>query len=400
MTNRVRLDEAPIQYDLDFSNDGELLNSLNNILESIRQLSPVMLVVYIHGWRHVRENEHKQGSDKSAFTEALKRVQVAFAAREDKELVPVGIYIRWRARHLPEPFELFCYWLTRNRADKILNRGILASTLETLSKLTKEFNDESEIVLIGHSMGARILGQSLLKTPDLLSESNLVLLVNSADDYRTASKIQDVAVLRNSEQGSNEENFCLAKPSIVWLTARFDLATRLIFPIAEWKWAVGHVKILRTHEIRKSSKKFESARLAFTFRAIRWIISPTQQSSEMMAWWNVWVPGNVILGHNDPKERFKQILQSIYHLIYDRPRLERYFELLASSNEQASMIARHQIVYQYDNEKLKNQLLSERIKRWEELSEIERQNCRWIQIRMSQQNAVVVGDEPISKSSS
>ena len=43
---RVKLDAEPIQYVLDFSNEGELLNKLDGIYVSIRQLSPIMLIIY------------------------------------------------------------------------------------------------------------------------------------------------------------------------------------------------------------------------------------------------------------------------------------------------------------------------------------------------------------------
>lgn len=391
MRTEVPPQEDALQYVIDVSNEGELVGALDEVLGAIRRHSPVMLVAYVHGWRHVRESEHRPDSDKSAFREALRRVRVALLAREDKTLTPIGVYFRWRARHAREPFELICYWLTRNRADTIVQAGHVGSALEALQKHARACHTQSEVVLVGHSMGARILGRTVLKSPALLS-SDLVLLMNSADDHRMARRIQEAAVSANCDGVPHPAHGIGSGPRIVWLTARTDMATRLVFPIAELKRAVGHTKPLRTHVIRRAGQADCDARLAFTFRGTRWVIASAHEHARGLRWWNVWVPAGVILGHSDSRERFRQIIQSIYHLVYDRPRLERYFEILAGGSKTASQIARQQIVYQYEDSDLKGDLLREMLLQGKTLPRHTLENCLWILRRMPSERALRIID--------
>lgn len=330
-----------------------------------------MLMIYIHGWKHTEKNEHSDDSDWSAFKNALKRAQVSLHARAsegEKALVPVGVFFRWPARHVAGPLENLFYWATRNRANRIIERGEIAGALTKIVSKVVRNNPESEVALIGHSMGARILGRSLLISPELVTLPNLIVLLNAADDTHSAQKIE----WQLEQSARNEGSSNVSLPRLVWLTARTDLATRLVFLLAEFKVAVGHSRKLRTHKVKRVNSP---ERLAFTFNSKRWGIIPEGGGTQF--WWNVWVPLGVILGHSDPEERFKQIIQSIYHLIYDRPQVEHYFDIMINGPGGTREIAKYQIEYQYDNHEKKADIAREYLNS-KSLDIRQRNDCEWI----------------------
>ena len=243
MEDRIDIEKDPIFIDIDVSNEGGVDRDLEPIQWLIDKLSPIMLIVYIHGWKHSRSNDHLPDSDRNAFKQALKRAQVSLSVRDDKKLIPVGIFVRWNARILPGKLENICYWFTRNRATRIANRGNLSDLLGKLSSHTKEVNKDSEVVLTGHSMGARILGRSMLRSPCMKNSADLLMLVNSADDHKTGKLIINNQFSDNDRVKTYINGKDIQIPRLVWITSIVDKATSIIFPLAELK-----SKIKDTHK--------------------------------------------------------------------------------------------------------------------------------------------------------
>jgi hypothetical protein len=206
---------------------------------------------------------------------------------------------------------------------------------------TKENSPNSRVIVVGHSFGARALetaltntfvsllipqpdGSGAMRPTDLLSPSDLIMYVNSANDsFRTKQMIElmkrtEFHVVRNGEQSDG--------PLFLSVTSTGDSATGVAFPLGQNVSAMrksfrkdygpaiqspsqktfftqtpGHIPYLRSHEVHattlpcqapSSNFLFEVQGKCFEMAAVpgRWNDSP---------FWVVTVPPAIIRDHTD-----------------------------------------------------------------------------------------------------
>jgi hypothetical protein len=232
----------------------------------------IVTVVYVHGWKNNASEAAPGGKPKDVekFQGALLELgyraeQVARA--EGREPVPiVGVYMAWRGKTLMGPnwFTFASLWSRRNTANNIGDGPDLGSILDQFITLTNDGNQQSRVVLIGHSFGARVLEHAIesknIRLHDAVTGDrvvrprvDLVLYVNSANDSRLSMRrVQELrdAKLRvrhpdynpdecsgkTAPKGSPDPETraarCRDYPLLVAISSTGDSATRQLLPIA------------------------------------------------------------------------------------------------------------------------------------------------------------------------
>ncbi len=200
-----------------------------------------LMILFIHGWKH---NASENDTNVRGFTALLEQI----GQREKKFGQRVcGVYIGWRRLSATtEVVKEFSIWDRKRVAAQVA--GVpLTSTVLSLANAARAANGQS--VLIGHSLGARVLertvaqaiiGQAAIKSIESqgsheASDSTkqrkltwnaewpvrLVILLNSASESVYSRQLK----LALSRWGDNP-------PAIVAITSETDWATGSVFPIA------------------------------------------------------------------------------------------------------------------------------------------------------------------------
>jgi hypothetical protein len=173
--------------DLGFQKDPQ---AVEDILENISTLnndpnaSPLLMVVFIHGWHH---NASPDDSNVKSFENFLINLQyeennVSFSSTKRQV---VGIYVGWRG----ESNESFLNPLTyrsRKLAGLRVGQYGLQEVLAELSLIRKD-NDKNRLVSIGHSFGGGVLYSSVMQnlidnvvSADLSNKSGTVDIIDKA----------------------------------------------------------------------------------------------------------------------------------------------------------------------------------------------------------------------------
>ena len=127
---------------------------------------PVLIVTYVHGWHH---NADPNDNNVQKFSELLARYSDSLRRKflqtnvSDKPVV-FGIYVGWRGEEfLPEVGIGAYLWTIKSRsrvADTIGHAGFLKNDLQ---KISDEMLDTDRMVVIGHSLGGRMLTSAFIK---------------------------------------------------------------------------------------------------------------------------------------------------------------------------------------------------------------------------------------------
>jgi len=230
----------------------------------------VITVVYVHGWKNNAAEALPGAKPKdvekfqSALLELGYRAAQATAATGRKPVPIVGIYLAWRGKTLMGPnwFTFASLWSRRNSANRIGDGPDLGAVVERIINLTNAGNDNSRVLLIGHSFGARVLEHAIESRQIKLYEDaragavvrprvDLVLYVNSANDSRLS--MARVQGLRDSGLRVHHPDYrpeecsgapdpsvdpetraahCRDYPLLVAITSKGDAATKQLLPIA------------------------------------------------------------------------------------------------------------------------------------------------------------------------
>lgn len=247
------------------------------LIEDAQKSSPsqkVVTLVYVHGWKNnaAQARPGAPQKDVERFAGALR--ELAYRARPaivagmtseqieeaNKVKVPiVGVYIGWRGKSLMGPswFTFPSFWPRRNAANRVGSED-LADSLDAIVKTTNDANENSRVLLIGHSFGARALESAISTNRVTLYDRprasnaarprvDLVLYVNSANDSRLA--LQGIENLRAApidlRHPDYEELFCAQVPSdpvcqtyplLTAITSTGDSDTKYLLPIANTLW--------------------------------------------------------------------------------------------------------------------------------------------------------------------
>jgi hypothetical protein len=202
---------------IEFDEDGQLYDAaqvaaarkLIEVEKARAKNGKIITVLYVHGWKNNAAEAPPGGKPKDvekfqgALFELGSRAQAAAAAAATPgaprpETVPVvGIYIAWRGKTLMGPswFTFTSLWSRRNTANNIGDGRDLGPTIQGFIDLSNKDNDNSRVLLVGHSFGARVLEHAIESKQVTLFDGDpaagpvrprvdLVLYVNSANDSR------------------------------------------------------------------------------------------------------------------------------------------------------------------------------------------------------------------------
>jgi hypothetical protein len=149
---------------------------------------PLLISVYVHGWHHNASssdpNVMKYGGQLARYEYSLKKLGYL-------DVDVLGIYVGWRGETYSGPLNVLTIGDRANAADVIgqsveANNGKgLYSTLEAIAELMRASNTNSRMIVMGHSLGGRVVTRALLpammnSSGKPLGENVLVTTVNAA----------------------------------------------------------------------------------------------------------------------------------------------------------------------------------------------------------------------------
>lgn len=130
----------------------DVYNNLNELRQSKRR---VLVVTFIHGWRHNAEpGDSNVCCFEKLISELTQELHNSNTFKED-DLV-LGIYLGWQGKKRVFLSEKASFWDRKDAADEVSN-GHIIKVLSTLEVFRTYFNDRMTLLTIGHSFGGRIL---------------------------------------------------------------------------------------------------------------------------------------------------------------------------------------------------------------------------------------------------
>lgn len=264
---------------VEFDDQGALWNprQLDTVVTHVHNIAtnePVMLVVFVHGWKH-------NASDNDENVELFRATLKGLAATERKTSTNgrprqlVGVYVGWRGLSIKPPvLKEFSFWTRKNTAHEVGYGGVA----EVFVRLENEIlaanhlrEEHSAMISVGHSFGGAVVFSALsgILTDRILSHQvgygatglgDLVVLVNPAFEATKMQPLADAAA-RAQQTATN------ARPTLAVITSKGDDATKVYFPIGRSlstvgesyrssaqrsadRTAVGHYTKLITHDLR------------------------------------------------------------------------------------------------------------------------------------------------------
>jgi hypothetical protein len=254
---------------LELDDSGELWNDegLRSVGESFGELfeSSVdepehLVVVYVHGWKNDASRKNEADGDLREFKQLMARVADDWQSESTPEERPViGVYVGWRGDsvRLPEPLRSLSYF-DRNAAASRVAGPPASASIWTIMRLFRLIPG-TRIVVIGHSMGAKIVEAALGpafhtavleyrfsedETADVGIKwkpiADLVLLINPASPAIEAKKLIDAWTVPEGfapeESGWSDSYLCSRggerwTPLIISITSESDVPNRVLFPM-------------------------------------------------------------------------------------------------------------------------------------------------------------------------
>jgi len=257
-TNSAHTENFPnyaISY-LEFSERGNLFDPavrgevLDSLREELDEPEGVLVVVFVHGWKH-----NAAPDDKNVI-----QFRKALALLSDSKLVDKrrihGVYVGWRGLTVHDPFGLIenvTYWDRKTAADEIGKGGVTDLLLElealTRTRRTSAGPESSSVdnllMVVGHSFGGAVVLSSI---NDVLLDrigahladrarnpyptfGNGVILLNPAIEANAAFQLKDLS-FRLGQVSHAYPKPPIAKPLHV-LSSDGDSATHQFFPIGQ-----------------------------------------------------------------------------------------------------------------------------------------------------------------------
>jgi pimeloyl-ACP methyl ester carboxylesterase len=214
---------------------------------------PKLVVLYVHGWGH-----NATSKDHDRFSELIQGLSRAERASTNPRHV-VGIYLAWNGASGYQPIDYLNFWSRKSAADQISQWGHSTAFIGAVSSIVRSSDaaaNHSQIVLVGHSLGARILfsavSQHLMyevtrahpgkpggvyKT--IQGPADLILLLNPAIEASAYAAFESVR--RAQEQFADKQ-----RPLVVTISTDNDDATTYLFPIGQWIGMLRHERDLTT----------------------------------------------------------------------------------------------------------------------------------------------------------
>ena len=337
------------EHVIELDEDGRLQTPevVDEIVRSVNA-GNVLLLVYIHGWKHDADDSNSNRVGFRQHVNAVRRESL-----NNTEIIPV--YITWPARRLPGQLENLAYYKTRNIADRVA--GGVATLLEAIAPRSSE----SKAILVGHSMGARIINRSIRRSPQVSSLYDLTLLINAAEDSESARKSMKIVENRNPNA---------IRPTAVWITSVGDTATKKVFQVAENKTAFGHNDSYITHQLRPTGLQGRAYRYGLSFAADgrSWRVIPSKNEFSP-SWWNISLPIEVVSHHNDIlDEVFLDTVRGVYRVALTPAKPLGDALLLLDSSDQGERLQAANYLYQFSNSSEKAVAVIQSLSNWQSLS--------------------------------
>ncbi|MGV3661298.1 MAG: hypothetical protein ACO1TE_14010 [Prosthecobacter sp.] len=221
-------------------------------LEMLRRSpKPPLTILYVHGWKH---NASDNSGDYQSFRQLLARLALKKELTDQHTIC--GIYVGWRGDVLGKQWEWtglgflprqITIYNRMDAADRIANGLPFTQFISSVSEGTYQAGKKGRCVMIGHSLGARILETTLSRTlstaatpgpnPEIKKPADLVLLVNPASDglraRQTLLGVQwaEKSLLRDlTSDGRPGEHYHV--PLVVYIRSETDKATSWIYRTA------------------------------------------------------------------------------------------------------------------------------------------------------------------------
>ena len=191
-SNSVR-GPADGRYKMAFIEFGDQGSPLDNsqrkaALEIIHKAERPLLFVYIHGWQN-----NATSSDVCRFEHFLDTVS-SFPEFTGRKITVIGVYIAWRGKDLTLPgLNFLTFWSRKSAGGGIAAANSCLASIEELAVAAHEpGKDYHHTVLLGHSFGALVLGNTI---------SHSILGANG--EGGRSSSAWDMAVAFNSADSSS-----------------------------------------------------------------------------------------------------------------------------------------------------------------------------------------------------
>ncbi len=256
---------------------------LNTLIDSLAEESArenLLMVVFVHGWKHnARAGDDNIENFREILTQ-LSDLEEGFSTLQKRKPRKVtGIYVGWRGLSLDAGFLTnLSFWERKNTAHKVGRGGVieLLVRLEGIRQVDQILDEgdrsgQTRLVIVGHSFGGAVVYTALSQ---VLSErfldiegqarsprgfGDLVVLLNPAFEALRFANLQAMAAERSTY-------FRGQRPILAILTSEADLATKIAFPIgrrfstlferekddaqeAANRSAVGHYVPYRSHHL-------------------------------------------------------------------------------------------------------------------------------------------------------
>jgi hypothetical protein len=230
---------------IEFGDQGSPLDNYQRkaALEMIHEAKRPLLFVYIHGWQN-----NATSSDVCRFEHFLDSVSrsTAFTGRN---IDVRGVYIAWRGRTITAPgLEFFTFWDRKAAGESIAAANSCLSTIQELAVVAREpGKDFHRTVLLGHSFGALVLGNTISHSilgsnspwdmavafNSAASSVNTRQLMQELDYYYEYDPQRRAYVSRKNLGGTEMRTIPESRPAIVYLQAENDTATTTAFPLGQ-----------------------------------------------------------------------------------------------------------------------------------------------------------------------
>jgi hypothetical protein len=242
---------------IEFGDQGSPLDNYQRkaALEMIHHAERPLLFVYIHGWQN-----NATSGDVCRFEHFLDRIS-SFPDFKARKINVLGVYIGWRGRNLTVPgLTLLTFWSRKFAGEEIAAANSCLSTLHELATAAREpGKDYHHTVLLGHSFGALVLGNTISHSiieADRAHSSpwDMAVAFNSAAgsinmrqlmqelDYRYKYDAERHAYVSRDNIGTHVGAVPENRPALVLLQSENDAATTTAFPIGTEVYNVANLR--------------------------------------------------------------------------------------------------------------------------------------------------------------
>lgn len=226
------------------------------------------VILYIHGWKHGSSTRDLESF--SFFINQLKEIRESSG---DKGQI-IGVYVAWNGALNWGALENLSFWNRKRAADQIASSGSVTKLIGSLaSTLNLSHNEENELILVGHSFGARILYSSISQPTIFEVETNRSIQEHGIGIYPNFQVLADSTIflnpafeasrysaldsLRRRENGISTEQ----QPLFLTVSTNNDHATKYAFPLGQWvglardkseEQTIGNFEDFITHKLEKT----------------------------------------------------------------------------------------------------------------------------------------------------